>query len=327
MKILLKSAVIHGLDSSLKMPILSNQELLLSDVVSDYISGLIENVFGSDDIKTCFFRPESELWAQCQRASWEPVIISQSVAEEMFTIMLRNPEIPSAHIVAGVVNINDGDYFYLLKLDYRQAFTHALENSVSGQVLNIVVNTALLPPSSTKVNEAFFVDMASPQVRVCEKRFSIDGAKEFYISSQILGCSEVKSPRQKATKLIQVAEKIGNMYYTESDDISVHISETVYNELKETKTLPVKKLGQEFFPHNPVAQNEFYERLALEEIDKSEILSLSEKFQKKYEKRAIRSSSGVEIKIPTLLYSNTDEIEFLNNPDGTFSILIKNIKL
>lgn len=52
-------------------------------------------------------------------------------------------------------------------------------------------------------------------------------------------------------------------------------------------------------------------------FSRDEELSLSERFQRKFQKQAIRTSSGVEIKIPTQVYSNADEIEFINNPDGT----------
>lgn len=327
MSVMLKSAIIHILDPRSGAPVLSNHMLLLDQGISDYISELIDNVFSSDDTKDCTFRAESNVWEQCQTVSWDPIVISQSIAKEMFTIMSRNDEIPSADIVSGIAQINRNEYFYLLKLNYRCAYTHFVDSTEHILKVNIISNQSLLPSATARATEAFFIDVNTPHARICEKKYAIDGAKDFYISTRILACTENKSPRQKATKLIQIAEKVGSLYYTESDEIDTHISTTIFNELKMSNTLPVKKLGQEFFPHNPAAQQEFFERLTSAEIDKDDTLTLSEKFQKKYEKQAIKTSSGVEIKIPTLLYSNTDEIEFINNPNGTVSLLIKNIKL
>lgn len=48
---------------------------------------------------------------------------------------------------------------------------------------------------------------------------------------------------------------------------------------------------------------------------------------KRLEKQSVKSSGGVEIKIPADLYQDRNAVEFINNPDGTISLLIKNILL
>ena len=101
----------------------------------------------------------------------------------------------------------------------------------------------------------------------------------------------------------------------------------MYEELQKGNVLSVDKLGQRFFMQNPAAQTEFYERLLEADIKRDDELTLSERFQRKFQKQAIRTQSGVEIRIPTEIYSNADEVEFINNPDGTVSLLIKNIKI
>ena len=167
----------------------------------------------------------------------------------------------------------------------------------------------------------------SQMVKVIERKYTVDGIRDFYLSTQILGCTESKSPRQKTTKLLQVAERVANLYYSDEDEMDIHISTTMHEELQKGQILSVGNLGQKFFLNNPAAQEEFFERLSAADIYRDEELSLSERFQRKFQKQAIKTSSGVEIKIPTQVYSNSDEIEFINNPDGTISLLIKNIKL
>ena len=51
----------------------------------------------------------------------------------------------------------------------------------------------------------------------------------------------------------------------------------------------------------------------------------SEKTIKKFEKHRITTDSGIEITIPMEEYRNPDKVEFITNPDGTISVLIKNI--
>ena len=323
----LESAIIHIANTAEEYPILSNLPLRFDSEVADYLSKAIEKTFLSDDIKSCFFKSEINLWQQCKDVSWNLVAVSQSIAKEMFTIMHRNKEIPMADLLFGIANINNCRYFFMLKFDYRSAFTHFVK-TVDGQVsIEIIQHHALFPVQAPKIAEGFFVDMDAPSVKVIERKYTVDGIKDFYISSQILACTESKSPRQKTTKLLQVAEKVANLYYPDEDEMDVHISATMHEELQKEDVLLIENLGQKFFPKNPAAQEEFFERLSAADISKDEELSLSEQFRRKFQKQAIRTASGVEIKIPTQIYTNADEIEFINNPDGTVSLLIKNIEL
>lgn len=98
-------------------------------------------------------------------------------------------------------------------------------------------------------------------------------------------------------------------------------------ELQNKHVLSVENFGQKIFSQNPAAQEVFFEKLSSADIPKNEELSISEQFQKKFQKQAIKTYSGVEIKIPARVYSDENEIEFINNPDGTISLLIKNIKM
>lgn len=327
MSIVIEQAIAHILNKAETIPIYSNTFLSLNPDLDTYLSKTVEKTFYSDDIKECFFTENSRFWEQCEANSWDVVTISQSITREMFSIMRRNEEIPSADLLFGKIEIDKEKYFYMLKFDYKSAYTHFVEGGAGVSFVDIIRHQALLPAQPSKVQEAFFVKVDEPVTKVIEQKYSVDGIKDFYISTQILGCEISKSPRQKTTKLLRVAEKVGQLYYSEEDEIGVHISTAMYEELQKGNVLSVEKLGQRFFKQNPAAQAEFFERLLEDDIKRDDELTLSERFQKKFQKQAIRTQSGVEIRIPTEIYSNADEVEFINNPDGTVSLLIKNIKI
>ena len=46
----------------------------------------------------------------------------------------------------------------------------------------------------------------------------------------------------------------------------------------------------------------------------------------KYSKQKFRLDNGIEISIPLELYKDPEVVEFINNPDGTTSVIIKNIE-
>lgn len=326
MSITIKSAIVNILNSSGGSAIVSDVPLIISDDLNNYLSKVIEKSFFSDDIKTCEFKTGSNFWNQCNSVSWDIVTISRNISNSIFAFMKRNNEIPSADILYGIAMIENTDYFYMLKMDYKNAYVHFAESKNNEVSVNIIQNSSLWPAHSSKLLEGFFVFMDRPLVKVLEKKYTVDGIKDYYISSQILACAESATPRQKATRIMKAAEKIATTYYKTEDDIDIHIASMMNEELKKEDSVYVETLGEKFFKKNLAAQNEFYEILSQDNISRDDALCLSENFQKKFQKQSLKSASGVEIRIPTQLYSDENEIEFINNPDGTVSLLIKNIE-
>ena len=48
---------------------------------------------------------------------------------------------------------------------------------------------------------------------------------------------------------------------------------------------------------------------------------------RRMESRSIRTANGIEVKIPAELLNSDSELEFLHDPDGSVSLLIKNVIL
>ncbi len=60
-------------------------------------------------------------------------------------------------------------------------------------------------------------------------------------------------------------------------------------------------------------------------MQKAEVKPQNEKTTKKFEKQYLKTDTGIEINIPMDQYQDTSQVEFITNPDGTISVLIKNI--
>ena len=59
---------------------------------------------------------------------------------------------------------------------------------------------------------------------------------------------------------------------------------------------------------------------------KEEIQPRSDNTVRKYQSQHLYTDTGIEIKIPMEQYKNPQRVEFITNPDGTISVLIKNIE-
>ena len=56
-----------------------------------------------------------------------------------------------------------------------------------------------------------------------------------------------------------------------------------------------------------------------------QIVLTNPKEAKKYISHKLKTNTGVEIKLPTQMIHDIDFIEFINEPNGTISIVLKNI--
>ncbi|MED9788137.1 MAG: nucleoid-associated protein, partial [Latilactobacillus curvatus] len=48
--------------------------------------------------------------------------------------------------------------------------------------------------------------------------------------------------------------------------------------------------------------------------------------EKKYGKQKLKLSNGIELIVPIDVYQNPNLFEFINHPDGTMSVEIKNVE-
>lgn len=176
MTITLESSIIHILNTAEEYPILSNRPFPLDSEVKDYLTKTIEKTISSDDVKNCFFRSETNIWQQCKDVSWNLISVSQSIAKEMFIIMRRNKEIPVADLLFGIANVDSHRYFFMLKLDYRSAFTHFVKTIDSQISINIIQHHALFPAQAPKIVEGFLIDMDMPSVKVIERKYILEAS-------------------------------------------------------------------------------------------------------------------------------------------------------
>ena len=59
--IIIQKAIIHILDGSVGMPVLSDRELECGPDLYDFFRAHLEKITESDDVKQCSFSPESEI--------------------------------------------------------------------------------------------------------------------------------------------------------------------------------------------------------------------------------------------------------------------------
>ena len=90
----------------------------------------------------------------------------------------------------------DGEpWLGILKLNYKNGYTHYTENVEGAPVNSIIQQRACLPSQSGKVEEGALVNLTDYSMKLLEKKFDIDGHKGFFIFPP--WCSSTPPPSRK----------------------------------------------------------------------------------------------------------------------------------
>ena len=326
--IIMKLGIVHILDSAVGMPVLSDALLDMGPGLSDFFKAHIEKFTESDDVKRCRFSEGSRAMELIQRCSRENFIeTSRQLCEKLYAVMNANIDIPAADVAVLIFSAEGTDYFGFLKLNYRTSYTHATKSGEEGRNRNeIILQKAILPSGGQKLSEAFVVNLSDGSILLTEKKFEVNGEKKNYFSELFLECSAPLSQKSKLDLVTRAVEQVNRKYYGEEDaGRRMETKKAIYEELGETGSLKVEEVKEKIFPDSPQMQEELTEKLEKYHLEKEVIQPKSENTFKKFRKQHLTTDTGIEITIPMEEYKNPDRVEFLTNPDGTVSVLIKNI--
>jgi len=323
MNIIINQAILHILDTNISTPVLSDNLLPEDSTVKSFLKEHIGNCFKSDNIKLCSFLENSRFFDILQSSNGDFIAFSKQIASEFFAIMQKHVDIANADLMVADVTIDDASYVGVFKMNYKTSFIH-LYTQEEGQNCNSIINQrTVLPSSGTKIDEFFFINTETSDISLAEKKYEINGAKDFYISSLILECTRNKSEKTKFNEVKKIAEKALKAHYTDDKMIDAAVSTMIVEETSDGNMLEVEKLKERMERVFPLAKETFAQQIEEKQMTDQKIY-VAESSAKRLEKQSIRTKNGVVINIPLNLM-NDDNVEFINNPDGTVSILIKNV--
>ncbi len=336
MNIELISAIIHALDPAIDAPSLSQAILPPSEEVLQYLANHAAKAFASEDAKACTLTDDSPILPLLYKIEEEFVDKTAAIARDWFDVMLQNPSIPAADLVFLLLAIDGTEYLAALKMNYKSGWLH-MAGDRGGVFLNEPVRcAAILPGASGKADEAFFVSIDGSEVRLSEKKYEIDGRKQTYLGSRIVGCRVGMSPREKLSVIREAASEVNQQFYgntgVDEPELAKAVCEEFYTARDEERSrpgkpdpVPVQAICDKLYGDMPHAREAFEKALEEHEISMEEPLPMSAPAVRRLEKQSLRSGAGVEIKVPVSVYRDENAVEFIRNADGTTSLLIKNI--
>ena len=328
-EIRIEKVIIHILDSMVGMPVLSDTEIDFGSDFADFLKEHIYKVSAGDDVRTChFYEKESDVYQMLLEYNDDKFIeMSKHLAESLYKIMNSNVDIPSADLAIVRFKDRDDEYLAILKINLRSNYTHRTAAVGDGNANEIVKFKAVFPSESQRLTEAAIIRLKDFQVRLVEKKYTVNDEKVNYFSYLFLKCNSAMSPKTKLNLVTKAIEKVqdDNLDEYKVTEAKMRAKCIIQEELERNGGFVVEDLADKVFEEEPDMRNAFQEKMEKYDMVKQEVVPQNETTVRKYQKQCLYTDTGIEIKIPMDRYKDSDSVEFITNPDGTVSVLIKNI--
>ncbi len=167
----------------------------------------------------------------------------------------------------------------------------------------------------------------SLQYYLIEKRIKHNGSFANYFSENLLQVKPEQSVKKSIKMMEQTAQKIADNF--NQDDFAFHakMKAAIYKNLEEDQELSPEKLADQLFDSNLTARLNFIDDLKETIPESIKVSDIDHSRQtKKLENQKLSLSNGIELLVPNHIYQDAESVEFIQNQNGTYSILIKNIE-
>lgn len=325
---IINKAILHILDFNSGMTIFSEQELdIQNKSVQIFLTKHIEKIIKDPDAKSGKFYEDSKLKNRlCEylRANLDFTSFSCFIAELIYSEMSHADKLDPADLIIGDVNVDDERFIVVLKCNNKVGFTHQVLQD-EGKIKNdIIHHYAILPNVSQKLDEYIIIGTVSQNIRFNDKKRVVDGEDTYIIPDKILDCDFAISPKN-AIDLVQSIAHMVSENHGQSSVAAISKAKNYLMENAETSEyLDPVDLGKEVFSSSALLQEEYIKEVKNAGIP--EMVRIDKAYAiKKGKTHKIKTDTGIEITFPADYFQNEDYIEFINNPDGTISIQLKNI--
>ena len=329
MEIIIHQAILHVLDTTLDAPVLSGGGMELTAEKTAYLQNHIEKLLASDEIRQCRPLPDSAFRNELEH-NQDFIDLSCRIAGVLFDYMHAHTTIPGADLVVVDFTRDGAPWLGILKLNYKNGYTHYTETVEGAPVNSIIQQRACLPTQSGKVEEGALVNLTDYSMRLLEKKYDIDGHKEFYLSSVVFQYTQAEPEKKKLQAIQEAAAQAVKDAYEDEPHADAQVAMLIANQAADNDNqVSVEQVRQQLAEEYPLAAVPFDDY-----VEKSEVLeeaaapvTVTPARIRRMESRSIRTANGIEVKIPTELLNSDSELEFLHDPDGSVSLLIKNVIL
>lgn len=318
MDLYVKRAVIHQFTPDETDLLYANQLLTLTPQLDEYLRKKIERVY-SDEAKRGQFSSDH---AFLDLLTDELMTTSVNIAKVWREAFIISENQKTNDLIFVEFDKAGQPHLAFLRVALRENLVHAADPE---RPIQISQNN--LPGPGSAPDEALIINRTSLKYHLLEKRIKHNGSFLNYFSEQLLQVAPQISPKKSIKTLEKVAQKVADSFNQDDFQFQSKVKTAIFNHIEEENALSPEKLADALFDQNLTARLTFVDELKevmpqplqFDEIDTSRQL-------KRLENQKLSLSNGIELIVPNQVYEDAETVEFIQNANGTYSILIKNIE-
>lgn len=324
--IIIEKSILHILDPNAGVPVLSARDLPQDDS-EEFFTKHIERLWKDSELKECEFdEGENPVRDVLDQSSGEHfTAFSQQLSEVLFSIMSANVDIPAADVYFSVFRKDQSRYLGILKLNYKEAYTHSLVNMDDTNSTSVIKYRTLFAGDSQKIDECVFIDLSTSKLWIKERKYEINGEKDYYLSTLLLRTCPARSYKEQYKLVEKSAEQVVKKFYSGDTLKQAEVKMAIKNNVDENLEIDVEELSKAAFSDSPDMQRQYREELSQKGFTEKKIKINQQIYDDLEKNHKLITDLGIKMEIPTALMKDSSKVEFIVNRDGTMSILIKNV--
>ena len=325
---IINKAILHILDFSSGMCIISQKELDFADItINEYIEKHLEHIKSDLNQKSGVFSSGSSFFVQLDKYLAEQASFmefSAFIGNNLYEQIARSDKAVPTDLLVVDFSDNGTRYLALLLLTSKIAYTHQVSTS-DGSIHNeIIKHHAILPNTTQKVDSYALIRCDNFAIGFIDKKCMIDGQDTYLLPDILLQCTSTISGKEAIKTVSQIAAEVAEKHGVNSAVILSKAKNYLLENAETSSSFSPTELGQDVFAGSQVMQQEFESQIIQAQLPQDVKVEkhLAIKTAKNHK---IKTDTGIEITFPAEYFENHDFIEFINNPNGTISIQVKNI--
>ena len=315
----IKRIVIHQFTPNDTELILSDQLLTITPRIDEYFRKKLSKVF-SDEAKRGMFAEDNVFLSYLSDDLMESSVKIAQLWKEEFVIS----ENQKTNDLVFIQFDKDGvEHFAFLRIALKENFTHISSDSESP----IKVTQNNLPSAAQTPDEALVINCSNHHYYLIEKRVKHNGSFANYFSENLLQVQPEQSVKKSIRMVEQTAQKIAESFQQDDFAFQSKMKAAIHKNLEEEQELSPEKLADQLFDSNLTARLTFVDELKESIPEPIQVADIDHSRQtKKLENQKLSLSNGIQLIVPNNVYDDAESVEFIQNPNGTYAILIKNIE-
>lgn len=324
-------AILHVLDFESAINVFSQCELDLEDnrACRQFVTTHLRRARQSGDNKRAAFAEDSAFAGELKNYFFgerEFIDLSQQVAEFISNELARADKAQSTDVL--VADFDDDDdvrWFAVMLLTSKQAFMHEVGTQDGNRVANITRHYAILPNPSQKVQSYCVVRASTMEIGYVDKARKIAGEDRMLIPEGLLQCETGVSGKEAIDTVTRVVEEVAEEHGANTAVALAKVKAAVAEKVEDDEELPPWDVVDEVFEDEPVIKDSVRAALTEEKMPERVPVERKQVERAAVRNHKIRTDTGIEISFPAEMGSNSDYIEFVNEPNGLISIELKKI--